>query len=72
LRELHWMAEGRGNFDWEQTSLQAAIAINANRDPAKSRPVHPADLNPYATKRPPATVPASIECLKIFVQSRER
>lgn len=46
LRELAWMAEGRQGHDWEIAAHQMALLINLNRKPG-SRPVKPADVNPY-------------------------
>lgn len=47
LRELLWMSDGRGKHAWSQTcSIVAAIA-NAFRDPKKSKPIMPDDINPY-------------------------
>jgi hypothetical protein len=48
LRELVWMAEGRGRDLWSHTSALLALIANVNRDPKKSRPLKPADFNPHA------------------------
>ena len=43
------MAEGRGRFQWSQTSAILAVLINANR--TKGKQVKPDDLNPYRPRR---------------------
>ena len=71
------MAEAKARAAWDRTSLVCALIVNANRDPKKSRPVKPADFNPYAkndTKRRrgiPIT-PANIELLKVLVKDRRQ
>ena len=46
------MVEGRGKFDWGQTSSLMALAVNLMRDPKKGKAVSPADFNPFAEKPP--------------------
>jgi len=47
VRELVWMADGRGRGNWAiASSIMAAIA-NVFRDP-KKRPARPSDFDPYA------------------------
>lgn len=53
MRELVKMAEGRGKMEWGQTSCLMALVANILRDPKKSKPVKPADFNPYFQKRQP-------------------
>lgn len=50
LRELIWMVEGRGKFEWNQTSALMALAVNLMRDTRKGTPVKPADFNPFAPR----------------------
>lgn len=51
LRELVLMVEGRGKFQWAQTSALMALAVNMMRDPKKGKPANPADFNPFAPKK---------------------
>ncbi|MGE4300389.1 MAG: hypothetical protein AB7F40_02175 [Victivallaceae bacterium] len=53
LRELVKMAEGRGKMEWGRTSCLMALVANILRDPKKSKPVKPADFNPYLQKAKP-------------------
>ena len=46
------MVEGKGRFDWAQTSSLMALAVNLMRDPKKGKSVSPADFNPFAEKPP--------------------
>lgn len=55
LRELVWMVEGRGKFEWSQTASLMALAANLVRDPRKGRAATPSDFNPFAP-RPPTPV----------------
>ncbi|HOD83616.1 MAG TPA: hypothetical protein PKG77_19535 [Phycisphaerae bacterium] len=49
LRELAWMAQARQRAAWERTSWLLALIANVNRDPRRqSRPLKPADFDPYA------------------------
>ena len=50
MRELLWMAEGRGRECWAHTSTILALIANANRDPRKTRPFNPGDFDPYSAK----------------------
>ena len=50
LRELVWMVEGRGRFEWNQTASLMALAVNLVRDPRRGRSVGPADFNPFAPR----------------------
>jgi hypothetical protein len=61
------MAHRRLESDWDRTALLAAITINVNRDPKKSRSVSPESLNPYRAKSAPTVIPADITELKRFV-----
>lgn len=55
LRELVWMVEGRGKFEWSQTASLMALAANLVRDPRKGRAATPSDFNPFVS-RPPTPV----------------
>ncbi len=43
------MAEGRQRAAWQHTSLLAAPAWNAGRDP-KKKPLKPSDFDPFAAR----------------------
>ena len=50
VRELDWMVQGRGEFEWSMTAHQMALQINMNR--RKGSPaIVPSDLNPFVHKR---------------------
>ena len=51
LRELLWMAEGRGRDAWAHTSSLMALIANATRDPKKGRSFRPDHFNPYVRRR---------------------
>lgn len=44
------MVEGKGKFEWNQTSSLMALAVNLMRDPRKGKAVSPGDFNPFAPK----------------------
>jgi hypothetical protein len=44
------MADGRGNFEWTQTSHLLALIANVNRGKKSSKVYKPDDLNPYSVK----------------------
>ena len=44
------MVEGKGRFDWAQTSSLMAHAVNLMRDPKKGKAASPNDFNPFAEK----------------------
>lgn len=44
LRELDWMLQGRGEFEWSMTSSLMALQINMNC----KKKVKPNDFNPFA------------------------
>ena len=44
------MVEGKGRFDWAQTSSLMALAVNLMRDPKKGKAAIPNDFNPFAEK----------------------
>ena len=46
LRQLLWMVEGKGEFEWQMTSSLMALEINMNRKPG-SRAVSPNEFNPF-------------------------
>jgi len=52
LRELAWMAEGRGRFEWGIASSMMALSANLQRDPKRGQPFRPSDFNPFAPKPP--------------------
>ena len=55
------MAEAKGKLEWQQTSSLMALIVNLVRNPKKSKPVKPADFNPYHIKaKPKIKVPLSI------------
>ena len=71
------MAEARARAAWDRTSLLCALIANANRDPKKSRPVKPADFNPYAKndtkqRRGIPITPANIDLLRVLVKDRRQ
>ena len=75
LRELVWMVEGRGKFEWSQTASLMALAVNLMRDPKKGKAASPADFNPFAPK-PPVPVLKGKEMLAAlkaaFIKERKR
>ena len=69
LRELVWLAEARGNHDWEQTAAVLAMLANAHRDPKKRpTPFKPSDFNPFAVERAekPKVILKDLRILKRF------
>ena len=44
------MVEGKGRFDWAQTSTLMALAVNLMRDPKKGKSASPNDFHPFAEK----------------------
>lgn len=46
------MVEGRGRFEWNQTSALMALAVNLMRDPKRGKAVSPNDFNPFAPPKP--------------------
>ena len=57
LRELLWMAEGRGKAEWAQTSTLLALLANAHRDPKKHGVFKPADFDPYQQRNQDVALP---------------
>ena len=55
LRELVWMVEGKGRFEWNRTASQMALSVNLARTSRKGRAASPNDFNPFAP-HPPKTV----------------
>lgn len=48
LRELLWMADGRGRSAWSHTAQILAMIANANRNPKKKpSPFKPEEFFPY-------------------------
>lgn len=75
LRELLWMAEGRGREHWAHTSALLALLANVHRDPKKHRAFSPADFNPYEAleRRKPTAKAKDLSILKeVFVDRRNR
>lgn len=51
LAELCIQARAKNQADWNRTSHILAVLLNSNRDPKKSKPVTPMQLNPYISER---------------------
>jgi len=68
LRELLWMAEGKGRENWNHTAALLATMINIMR--SKGRPaIKPSELNPYLRKPRPILRGKDLRILKdIFVK----
>jgi hypothetical protein len=50
-----------------------ALMANLQRDPKKSRPLKPADFNPYARRKLESKLQADVSILKkVFVPERDR
>jgi len=50
-----------------------ALLANLQRDPKKSRPLKPADFNPYARRKLESKLQADVSILKrVFVPERDR
>lgn len=47
------MVEGRGKFEWNQTSALMALAANIVRDPRKGKTYSASDFNPFAKQEKP-------------------
>ena len=60
------MVEGRGKFEWNQTSALMALAVNLMRDTRKGKPAKPTDFNPFAPheKTPPLRGKEMLAALK--------
>jgi hypothetical protein len=62
------MADERLKAQWMHTSALMALMANLQRDPKKSRPLKPADFNPYAKRKSESRQQADVSILKkIFV-----
>lgn len=75
LRELLWMAEGRGREHWAHTSALLALLANVHRDPKKHRAFSPADFNPYEAleRRKPTAKTRDLTILReVFVEQEGR
>jgi len=69
LRELLWMAEGKGRENWNHTASILALIFNVNRDSKKHHAARPSDFNPYALKPKPKLRGGDLRILKdIFVK----
>ncbi len=53
MRQLTWMAEGKGRHDWGQTSLLAMIGHNLHCAAGKQRPLSDFTPFPNRTRREP-------------------
>lgn len=49
MRQLQWMVDAKGNFEWQQTSCLEALQVNMNLKKG-AKAVSPDDLNPFAKK----------------------
>ena len=68
------MAEGRGQFQWGQTSSLLALTANAHRDPRKTRAFKPKDFNPYhvrETEKPIAKTKDLSILKQVFVDGQQ-
>jgi len=54
------MSEGRQRHDWSIASAVMAVLANIHRDPKRSRPLKPADFDPFAQRTPPPKVPITV------------
>jgi hypothetical protein len=55
------------------TSALMALMANLQRDPKKSRPLKPADFNPYARRKLESKLQVDVSILKkVFVPERDR
>jgi hypothetical protein len=72
LRELLWMSEARGEFEWQQTA--AVMALHANMNRAKGKPpISPDQFNPYAAERVKASkriTPETLHNLKPLAKKK--
>lgn len=68
LRSLSRMALFRQRADWDRTASLLSALYNLNRDPSRSRPMSPADFNPYRMREAgrAATVATPKEAAEIF------
>jgi len=67
------MADARTRESWNHTSAILALIANVNRDPKKTRPFVPADLNPFEQRSPnePAMRVNDLSVLKRVFVDRE-
>ena len=66
------MAEGRCREAWTHTSMVLALVANVNRDPKKTRPLRPADFNPYAAAKDEPIKVKDLSILKrVFVDKQK-
>jgi hypothetical protein len=45
------MSDGRGKFEWQQTSSMLAVIAGIMHDPKKGKAPSPDDFNPYAQRQ---------------------
>lgn len=66
------MAEGRQRHDWSIASAFMALVANTQRDPKRSRPIKPSDLDPFARPRRAAPTPkVGVSVLRdVFIDGR--
>jgi hypothetical protein len=70
MRELAWMADGRGRLEWSQTSWILAMMFNQHRDPKKTKPAGPDDFNPYAARKKRVTIDMPLASLLPILAKR--
>ncbi|MDX9911214.1 MAG: hypothetical protein RBS39_05235 [Phycisphaerales bacterium] len=66
------MAEARQRHDWAMTSSLLALLANCHRDPKKSRPLKPADFDPFARATNQSDrIPTDVGVLKdVFIKKK--
>ncbi len=66
------MAEARQRHDWAMTSSLLALLANCHRDPKKSRPLKPADFDPFSRgQNSSERIPADVGVLKdVFIKKK--
>lgn len=65
------LAEARAKDAWGRTSALMALIANCHRDPKKSRPLKPADFNPFRGAGKEEPIPADMAALKaVFTEGR--
>jgi hypothetical protein len=54
------MSEGRQRHDWSIASAVMAVLANIHRDPKRSRPLKPADFDPFVQPQRVPKVPITV------------
>ena len=63
------MLDGKQRHDWSIASAVMAVMANLQRDPRRSRRLHPSDFDPFAKRARP--IKADITVLKdVFINQR--